>query len=347
MSRQIDHTVLFFRQFGELLRCGVPVIKSLDVLRRDPDSFDAMLASSLIAQVEGGRPLSVALANAPIPIPEVIVVLTKIGEETGRLAESLAQATEWLKQDRALVQQIWAGLTYPLIVLGVSFLMTLGLFTTVVPKLIAVVTGLGAELPWPTKLVSAVSSILLEPSFWLVCASILCGLAYELTVPEFRQRLQRELCRMVAPLPLLGTTLEAYFCTRMCAGLGSLLESGIEVRKATSLAHQISGHPILKEQDKSFQECLLQGESISEAMSYHPDLYPSLVISFVRLGEESADLPACVMRAGQLLNMILLNRLQAFQNAMEPILTLGVGLVVALVMVATLLPLYSVVSTLG
>lgn len=345
MSSKSDETILFFRQFGEMLRCGVPVVPALDVFARDGKNTMAPLAQSLARQIERGNSLSRALQNEQRYIPDTLIVLIQIGERTGRIAESMVQATDWLKADRDLVKKVWGSLTYPLLVFAVSCLLALSLFTTVIPKLMDVMSGLGAELPWPTKVVSAISSAVCEPFFWLVAASLVCLFAYEMTIPEVRKKVVNRVLRFLLKLPVTGTTLESYYFVRFCNGLGLLVENGVSVLQAVAMAQKLSAHPDLLEDQADFRQRVEGGQSLTEAMSERRDIYPSMVVSFVSLGEESATLSLSMMRAAQLQDLILQDRLEAFRQALEPIMTVGVGILVAGVLVATMLPLYSIVSS--
>ena len=345
MRASADETILFFRQFGEMMRCGVPVVPALDVFIRETKNPMAPLAQSIAHKIERGSSLSHSLETQKESIPSTLIVLTQIGERTGRIAESMIQATEWLKQDRDLVKKVWGSLTYPLLVFGVSCLLAITLFTTVIPKLMEVMSGLGAELPWPTKVVSSISHALCEPFFWLAAASLACLFAYEMTIPGFRNKVIRKSLRTILKLPIVGTTLEAYYFVRFCNGLGLLVENGVSVLHAITMAQRLSGHPDLLDDEEGFRQRVEGGQSLAEAMLERKDLYPSMVISFASLGEESATLGQSMMRAAQLQDLILQDRLEAFRQALEPIMTVGVGILVAGVLVATMLPLYSIVSS--
>ena len=347
MSQNSDNVHLFFRQLGEMLASGIGLVPALDVLARDEGLDMAKVAKSLAHKIEAGMALSAALKTEKQKFPTTVVVLLQIGERTGRLAESLLQATAWLKQDRDLVRHVKSTMTYPLLVLLVAGLLTFVMFTTVVPRLLEVVVELGADLPLPTKIVSLVCGVLKEPFFYLV-ALALAGLAgAALSHPEARAAVTVRALRTLLLLPVIGPTLTAYFFVRFCNGLAVLVENGVNVLEAVGLAQRLSGHPGLLADEIPFRRRVQEGESLAQAMESRPDLYPSLVIAFTRLGEEAASLAKSLERVGSFLGIVLQERLHAFRQALEPILTLAVGGLVALVLLATLLPLYSVVAKLG
>lgn len=349
MKVSSDSLYLFFRQLGEMLNAGIGLVPALDVLTRDSDDQIAPLAKALVRQVESGRSLSTALKQLGKggSFPPTLVVLIEIGEATGHLAEALLQATEWMKEDRELVRQAKSSLTYPLFVFAVACILALLLFTTVVPKLLTVVTGLGADLPLPTKVVMLICGVLTEPFFWLAGGSALCFAFLALSRPEPQQRAKKALVKIALETPVLGEALTTYYFVRFCSGLAVLVNNGARILEAVSLAQNLSGHPDLIEDQLSFKERVEMGRSLSQAMQDRPDLYPSLLVSFVMMGEESARLAESLTRVASFLNFDLQEKLHGFRQAIEPILTLMVGGLVALVLMATLLPLYSIVSNLG
>lgn len=340
-----DSLYLFFRQLGEMLSSGIGLVPALDVLTRDESM--APLAGSLIRHVERGRPLSQALRAERGLCPPTLIVLVEIGENTGCLAKSVLQAADWMREDLDLVRGMKTSLTYPLFVFAVACSLALILFMTVVPKLLDVVRELGADLPWPTRLVGLICWVLTEPFFWLASASLLCFLAGTLAAPEARQRFERSALRTALSLPLLGPTLSTYYLVRFCSGLSVLVENGVNILEAVSLAQRLSGHPDLIADQTPFCERVQSGQSLGQAMLERPDLYPSLVVSFVLMGEESARLSEALAKVSSFLHTALQEKLHGFRQAIEPILTLTVGGMVALVMLATLLPLYSIVTKLG
>lgn len=346
MKASSDDILNFFGQLGEMLNSGVPLIVALDVFGKDHDSPMASLASFLVSRLEAGHSLSGALAKHQQVLPATLIVLLQIGEKTGQLPQTMLQATTWLRQDRDLVRKVKGSLTYPFVVLAFSLAMTLMLFTTIVPKLLAVVQSMGTELPWPTKIVATISATLCEPFFWLAAASVLSLAGYQLSKPETRARVFQRLTRTALELPLLGSTLVSYFFVRFCSGLAILIENGVGVLEAVSLSQELSGHPDLLDDRDEFRQRVQEGLSLAQSMEARPESYPPLVVSFVLLGEESANLAAAVTYAAQMQDMILQERLTSFRQALEPIMTLGVGILVAVVLLATVLPLYSIVSAL-
>jgi type IV pilus assembly protein PilC len=323
---------------------GIPLSGALDVLSRDPDAAFAPVATEVQRKLEAGNSLSDALRQNDVNFPKSLIVLVTIGEQTGTLAKSLIQSADWMDEDEGLVRSVKAALTYPLLVIALTLGLSLFLFTTVVPRLLEVVVALGADLPLATRIISVICTVVAEPAFWLTGLGTGCLVAYALTIEDVRIRAEAELVKFGLALPILGPTLVAFFHARFCTGMAVLAENGVDVLRAISLAQQVSGHPAMIADIEAFRSRVSEGQGLADSMRSRPDVYDQMLVSFTMLGEESATLGESLRRAGSLYKMIVEEKLAVLKQALEPLLTCAVGAIVGFVLVATLLPLYSVLS---
>ena len=294
--------------------------------------------------VEQGHSLSGALMRSDYIVPKSLIVLAKIGEETGSLGKTLVQSADWMDEDIDILQSVKNALTYPMLVVIVSMLLTLFLFTSIVPRLLEVVVKLGGDLPFPTRVIQTLCWLIMEPGFWMAAGALVCAVVSLLLQRRIREKFYTGLISWAKLLPLLGPMLTAFFHVRFCAGLAVLSEQGVEILRATSLAQEVTEDPMMQADIRPFRERVQTGENLTNAMRSRPDLYDGLLVSFVALGEESASLPNSLEKAASIYKMLLNEKLDAFKQSLEPLLTIGVGVVVGFVLVATLLPLYSVLS---
>lgn len=334
----------FTRQLGEMFQSGVPLARALEVLSEDENSSLGLAAQQLLRRVETGHSFSDALRRNSNKFPKSLVVLVTIGEQTGTMGRAIVQASEWMDDDEDLVQSVKSALTYPLLVVIVSIGLTLFLFTTVVPKLLEVVVGLGAELPLATRLIQFICFVLTQPSFWLAVLGVLLIVGALLSRDEARAKVFKQIVLLGKQMPVLGPTLVSFYHARFCAGFAVLSRHGVDVLRAVALAQEVSGDPEMVADRRAFRERVQNGESLTDSMKARPDLYDDLLVSFIMLGEESARMSDSVVRAEELYRMLVQEKIEGLKQALEPILTIGVGALVAFVLVATLLPLYSVMS---
>lgn len=341
-SRQ--DAVLLTRQLGEMLESGVNLPEALETLCR---TDLGEIAGRILGMLQNGAPLSQAFDRASSQMPRSVVVLVRIGEETGALAAVLKTAGNWLEADLKLVRDMRAALFYPLFVLAFTAFLTVVLLTTSVPRLIEVIVGLGAELSWSTSILAWLCWLLAEPAFWFLSSGLGILLFGFLTNPNTKPKVLRWLSVKAYPLPIIGPILLAFYHTRFTIALSALLEQGTELLKAVQLSQEVTEAPRMMGDIEGMRNRLASGVSLSEAMAAEPEIYDQLLVSFVTLGEESSSISDTCGRVTEMYRLDFESRVEQLQQALEPILTLMVGGIVTFVLLSTLLPLYKVITALG
>jgi type IV pilus assembly protein PilC len=338
--------VIFSRQLGEMLQNGVTLTTSLSVFARDKDSTLGAFAEGLLGSLDRGLAFSAALELASAGVPAVLINLVRIGEQTGALSSTLREAGDWMAADDDLVRSMKTALTYPVLVVTVTLILTVGLFTTVVPKLLDVVEAIGGDLPVPTLALKAFSTVLAQPGFWLVVVGFFLLARHQWQSAEWRNKAHRAVVALLIELPTVGPALTAFYQARFATALGLLIERGAGALSALKLAQEVTGHPFMVADTKGVWLRVQEGDSIATALDARPDLYDVSLRSFVYLGESTGTLPTAMKRASELYTFLLHDRLSILKQMVEPVLTMGVGALVAFVLVATMLPLYGVLSEL-
>jgi type IV pilus assembly protein PilC len=329
-----------------MLHNGVSLTTSLSVFARDRDSALGPFAEGLLRRLDRGLAFSAALETASAGVPPALITLVRIGERTGALSTTLREAGDWMAADEDLVSSMKTALTYPLLVVVVTLLLTVGLFTTVVPKLLEVVSAIGGDLPAPTLALKALSAVLAQPGFWLVVVGLSLLLRHQWQSEEWRKRVHRAVVALLIETPTVGPALNAFYQARFATALGLLVERGADALTALRLAQEVTGHPFMTTDTKALWLRVQEGDSIGTALDARPDLYDASLRSFVHLGEATGTLPTTMKRAASLYTFLLHDRLSVLKQMIEPLLTMGVGALVAFVLVATMLPLYGVLSKL-
>lgn len=336
---------LFARQLGLMLQSGVPISQALDFFKdqRENEHLGDMV-SSLAKRVSEGESLSHSMALYPRTFPSAFRSLISVGEETGGLAKSLLQAGQWLEDDYALFAQMKSAFTYPLFVFGTALLLTLGLFTTIVPDFLGVVGAMAGEPPFITRIVLEFTHILTSPGTYIVVLGI--GILVWLKASMILKN-PVELARyaeLFLSVPVLGTVFGLTSLTRYAFSMRLLLEGGSTVTKSLRIAANASGNPALIMDASRLSKGLSDGRSLGDMMQDNLTLYDTRLVQMVRSGEETATLDDMFHRAGTLLSIELQSLLQRIPQILEPLLLLSVGTMVGTTLLALFLPLYSVLN---
>lgn len=340
--------ILFLRQLSALLGGGVPLSRCLDALceQGENQAFQEVV-EAVAKQVHAGHTFSNALSQHPQTFPQVMIVMVRIGEQTGGLEESLEQLGGWMERDYQIAQRLRSALTYPAFIALLAVLLTLGLFYTVVPSFATVFEDMNAELPWLTQMVIGFTHLLRNPGFWLiVLAAIGVLFKYAQRVREQPSQ-QRFFFELAGRIPLVGPILYFGCLARYASAMQALLSSGLDLMRSATLSARASKNPILIYDSEALVNAIREGDLVSAHMAGRPDIYdPTLVHLFVA-GEESSRLPEMLNSAANLYDSEMNCKVDALGAALEPIMLCCVAIMVGTIILSVFLPLYSCLNKLA
>jgi type IV pilus assembly protein PilC len=262
------------------------------------------------------------------------------GEETGGLSKVLHMSASWLEADHRVYSKLKSALTYPAFVLVAACLMTLGLFIWVVPGLLEVLVQTNAKLPPLTLMVMAVTRVATNPMSYFFPLGLIGLVATNWRSFVGNREAMARVWEVVMPMPMLGPSLRAATMSRYCFAAYTLLETGSPPTRAVDLAAEASGSALLAQDKERVLQTLFDGGQISEAFALRPDIYDPRVVQFVQAGEASASVPDMMDRAASILALELDASLERLSSTLEPILLLGIGAIVGIILVSVFLPLY-------
>jgi len=339
--------VLFARQLAVLFRSGVPLVAALESLaQQTEDPTFGEIIWTLNDAVSTGHMLSGAMASFPRVFNMAFVRMIRVGENTGDLPGALTQLADWLERDHRVAHQVRSALSYPAFVLGLGVLLTLLIFSTVLPSFFQMLAGMHVPLPWSTRLVMFVTDLVRQPGFWLalVCGGALLAsfLHGQLASPAHAEAAWAWLVR----LPGLGRLLVLSSLARYVSAVYALLTSGVDVLIAWRLAAESSGNPLLARDSLALVDHLKAGGTVASHLASRPELYTRTLAQVVRAGEETASAVSLLPRLQTLFEQEVELAVESLAVMLEPLMLLGVASVMGFSMVSAFLPLYSYLSQL-
>jgi general secretion pathway protein F len=335
----------FTQQLATLLGAGQPLDRALSILREAPD--DA-LAGRLLADVQdsvrGGAPLSLALERQPGVFPRLYLNMVRAGEAGGNLHDSLQRLADYLERSQALKARVVNALIYPAILLLVVGLALGFLLGYVVPQFASMYDSLGVELPWFTRAVLALGAVvrLAWPLLFIVPAALAWGLLRARRDPQARLRLDAWLLRRRALAPLLLRLDTARFARTA----GTLLKNGVPLLATLGIARNVLDNQALAADVDGAFEGVRNGLGLSVALA-RGGRFPRLALQMVQVGEESGALDAMLLKTAEIFEQEAQRSLDRLLAALVPAVTLLLASLVALVIVAVLVPLYDLTGAIG
>ncbi|MFM8864578.1 MAG: type II secretion system F family protein, partial [Limnohabitans sp.] len=297
----------------------------------------ASLLERVQQDVEGGQPLSVALGQHPQVFGPLHLSLVQAGERAGLLETMLERLAQTLEKNTQLRSRLRAALTYPLVVLVLALAVLVLMLLYVVPVFEEVFQSFGAELPWSTRAVLALSHGLSQGAPWaaLLAMPLLLLLRRAWQDAGWQRRWQRHLLDW----PVLGGLLRASVVARWAHTLSALLQAGVPLTEALPVAGRATGHPVYERLTEHLQRRVAQGGRLSEGMA-HTGRFPDLLVQLCATGEESGTLATLLDKAAELTGEELDERVQALSGLIEPLIIVLLGGAIGVILVAMYLPIF-------
>ena len=335
--------VLFSRQLSIMFKSKVPLVESLNVLSgqtRNLDLKERIL--DLSEEVEGGTSFSGALSRHPEIFSSFYISMVKAGEVSGTLSESLEYLADHLEREYHLTSKIRGALLYPALIVVVVLLVLSLMIFFVIPNLSEVLIGSGSELPTATKIVIN-SAAFLRKFGWVL------GLVILLVIfAAFRyyrsQKGKKFFDGLFLKIPVIGPFLKTINLALFAENLSTLISGGLPIASALQTVGEIVGNSRYKEVIFEARDRVRKGETISSVLSAAPEVFPPVFVQMTLVGERTGTLDSTLMNIVNFYKKEIDRTIDNLLSILEPLLIVILGVVVAGLMLAILLPLYQMVA---
>ncbi len=343
LDRIRPQTMLVFNQeLLALVKAGLPIIQTLDLLteRTEQSRLQAMLVDIREA-VKGGAALSAAMAKYPRAFPPLYTASLQAGEQSGNFVDALSRYVEYQKRFLLLRQRFRAALIYPAVLCVASAALVVFLLTFVVPTFTRIYGDMDQELPAATRLLVAVTQQL-RTALPLVAAGlvILGGLLWRWRAGPVGRRVMDG---WVLRAPLVGEIVRGYLLSRFARTLAMMLGGGIPMIPSLETTIGSLGNAHLAAGFRGAVPRVAAGTSLADALGAS-GVVPPLVLELVAVGESSGSLGEMLGHVSDLYTADMESRLTSLAAVIEPAIMIGMGLVVATIVIVMYLPIFHLVS---
>lgn len=328
---------LFSRQFATLIAAGLSIERALAALleQQEVERLRTVL-DSVHQDVLAGHGLGQSLARHPRAFPRYFAAIVQAAEEAGALDKVMEKLATYLERGQALRHKLGVALIYPAIVTLVAFLVVGVLLTYVVPQVVAVFEQSSQALPWLTRALIQVSD-LARSTWWIGLILMLAGAytaRYLLRIEAVRLRWHR----FLLTLPVIGRLRGGLSSARFANTLAVLVGSGVPIVKALSYAAAALDDEVFRAATVEAAARVREGQSISRALK-QGGVFPGMLLHLVASGEASGELSRVLEQAARQQELTVETRLSALTALLEPLLILVMGVVVLVIVLATLEPI--------
>ena len=325
------------RQLAGLVSSGLPIERALSALAEESEhEQQRQLMAAIRAEVNSGSSLGRALGLHPSEFPAIDRAVIAAGEESGHLGDVLNQLANDLEDQQILRSKLLSASLYPAIVSLVALAIVIFLVTSVVPQVAGVFAGTKRQLPMLTLAMLALSDFV-RAWGWLVLLGLgLGGFGLRLALKQSAFRLKFDAAWL--RLPLIGRLARGYNSARFASTLAMLTAAGVPILKALQAAADTLSNQALRADALEALVRVREGAPLGTALAQNAR-FPGLLSMFARLGEQTGQLPVMLQRAATQLSSEVQRRAMALATVLEPLLIVGMGGMVMLIVLAVLMPI--------
>jgi len=335
-----DRDITFFtRQLATMLRAGVPLLQSFEIVARGHSNPRfSRLMMDIKNKVESGSSLSQAFREHPNHFDNLYCNLVAAGETAGILDGILDRLATYKEKILAIKSKIKSALFYPVSVVTVAIVVIWVIMVWVIPAFKAVFSSFGADLPAPTLIVMAMSDFFV--TWWWLMAMIIFGTISGLILlikrsPSFRLLWDR----LILKIPIVGPIIEKATIARWTRTLSTMFAAGVPLVESLDAVGGASGNALFAAGTKKIQTDVSTGTSLTNAMM-NTQLFPNMVLQMTQIGEESGSLDGMLGKVADFYEREVDDAVAALSSLLEPIIIVFLGVVIGGLVVAMYLPIF-------
>ena len=330
---------LFTRQMATMMKAGVPLLQSFDIVGRgNPNPSVTRLLNEIRQDVETGTSLSVAFRRHPMYFDDLYCNLVEAGESAGILESLLDRLATYMEKTEAIKSKIKSALMYPISVIIVAFVVVTLIMLFVIPAFKEVFSSFGADLPAPTMFVIGMSEFF-TTYWWLIFGILGGGIYFFLQAWKRSPKVQVFMDRALLKLPVFGALIDKSCIARWTRTLSTMFAAGVPLVEALDSVGGASGNIIYKEATDKIQKSVSIGTSLAVAMT-DANVFPSMVLQMCAIGEESGAIDHMLGKAADFYEAEVDEMVAGLSSLMEPIIIVFLGTIIGGIVVSMYLPIF-------
>lgn len=334
----------FSRQIATMMKSGVPLVQSLDILangQKNP-KFKKLI-SGIKEDVEGGSALNEALDRHQAHFDELYVSLVKAGESAGVLDTVLATIADYKERMESIKSKVKKALFYPAMIMVVAIIVTSILLIYVIPQFEVSFQSFGADLPAFTRMI-------INASEWLqaygayIFVGIFLGIFALIQARKRSRNVARTMDRMLLKVPIVGGVMHKSSIARFARTLAITFRAGVPLVEALDSVAGATGNIVYADATKQVQADVAVGHSLNLALS-QTNLFPHMMVQMAAIGEEAGALDTMMEKVAEFYEEEVNNAVDTLSSTLEPLIMVIIGGIVGTLVVAMYLPIFKLAAT--
>ena len=337
--------IIFSRLLATLLERGTDIITALNLLEEQVGNKALReVVSSMVQDLNQGSSFSEAIGKYPNAFPPVYRQLIKVSERTGTAEIVLREIADYMEREKKAMSKVSKAFAYPAFILVAGIGVVGIMMTVVLPSLLEVFAEVDAELPAATKLLMTLTNFFSAYKFNLLGALIGLTIAASAYIRTATGR--RHLNLLLLKLPLLGRINLLREMSNFSRTVSMMLKAGITMTETMSMAVQTARNGVVQDALNEVRREMLKGQGLSKPMAAN-EMFPSLMVQIMMVGEEAGTLGEDMEIITELYTQEIDDKVNAFVSILQPVMLLTMGLMVAFIAIAVIMPMYTVMEAVG
>lgn len=329
---------IFCRQFSTLINAGVTIVDAVeDVGEMSINMRLSKILKNIATDIRGGSTLSDSMKKYQSTFGRVFVALIAAGERSGKLGRILQDLAKYLEASVKLKRKVQSASSYPLFVAGFFTLALAGIVLFLIPRFKVMFASFGAELPLPTQIVMAISTIALKNLPIVVVGSGLLAVAATMAYKTESGRMIFD--TMLLKVPIFGKIMMRVVYARFFQTLATLIRSGNDVVSSLEIAAKVADNVYIESKITLVKNKVVEGSTISDEME-RIKVFPRMVSRMTAVGEKTGQLDEMFEKLSDYYNDEVEAAVNSMSSIIEPVLIVGLGGIVGVVVVALYLPIF-------
>ena len=334
---------IFSRQFATMIEAGLSVVTALVVLEQQTDDAAlAVVVADVRERVEAGAFLSEAMAAHPDTFNRLYIAMVEAGEAAGVLDTVLDRVATQIEKEQKIKRRVKGAMIYPIVVLSFASLVLAGMLMFLVPVFTKVFDTLGGDLPVLTQYIVKLSDGL--RAYWFIIFPLVGAVIYGLRRWKKTESGRQVWDRLKLRLPVsIGQVVRKVAMARWSRTLSTLISAGVDIVKALEITAQTAGNWVVEDETARLRMRVQEGATIAQPL-VESGIFPPMVSQMVKIGEESGELEKMLGKVADFYEDEVDASIQALTSIIEPLMMIGVGVMVGIIVIAMYLPMFKMLT---
>ena len=330
---------LFTRQLATMMKAGVPLLQSFDIVGKGHSNpAVSKLLQDIKSDVETGSSMSAAFRKYPLYFDTLFCNLIGAGEQAGILDTLLDRLATYKEKIIAIKSKIKSALFYPISIIVVAFVIVAIIMIFVIPAFKELFSSFGADLPTPTLVVMAISDVFVH-WWWAIFGSIGFGLWFFFYTWKRSVSMQATMDRLILKIPVFGPLIRKATIARWSRTLATMFSAGVPLVEALDSVAGAAGNRVYYDATKKIQSEISTGTSLTVAMQ-NTNVFPNMVLQMTAIGEESGALDSMLSKVADFFEAEVDDAVDALASLMEPLIMVVLGTLIGGLVIALYMPIF-------